>query len=265
MAKIAITSSAGHESFPLSERLRMYRETGFDSVMLWLGRNIAGMTPDEQFAVIRKAGTEVENCHGDYRGINSLWVPGDAGEVFVDGCIGDIEACARNGVSRYVFHLSSGLPAPSFSAVGEERLGRLVLAAERCGVSIAFENLRSGELLKKTMTLFSSSSYAGFCYDSGHQHCFTPDTDWLSLYGDRLLAVHLHDNNGDRDAHLLPGDGNICFSSVCEKLKRFSYRYAIGIETESFLPYAEKGVSFANFLGRAYKAGEKLRREICDE
>jgi len=263
MGKIAITTSAGWESFPLPERLCAYREAGFDSVMLWLGREIAGMSPEEQFALVRKAGAEVENCHGDYRGINSLWFPCDEGDRFTDMCLGDIEACARHGVSTYVFHLSSGLPPPTFSAIGQNRLETLVLAAEKCGVRIAFENLRHRDLLEVVMPLFSSP-YVGFCYDSGHQHCFTPDVDWLSLYGDRLLAVHLHDNDGKKDAHLLPGDGSICFSTLCARLKTLNFRQAVGIETDAFLPYAAEGLDFGAFLRRAYRAGEQIRQAIYE-
>lgn len=264
MGKIAITTSAGCESFSLSQRLYAYREAGFDSVMLWLGRRLAGMSPVEQFAVLRSAGMNVENCHGDCGGINSIWLPGDEGDRFITMCMDDIETCARNDVSIYIFHLSSGLPAPSFSDVGQARLDKMIRFAENCGVQIAFENLRSSALLQKVMSLFSSPS-VGFCFDSGHQHCFTPDTDWLSLYSDRLLAVHLHDNCGDRDAHLLPGDGSICFPSLCKKLKSCSFSRAIGIETETFLTYAEKGVSFPVFLRRAYEAGEKFQRGIHEK
>lgn len=261
MGKVAITTGAGWESFPLEKRLCAYREAGFDSVMLWLGREIAGMSPEDQLAVARHADVEVENCHGDYRGINTLWFPGEAGDHFTDMCLGDIQTCARYGVATYVFHLSSGLPPPEFSTLGQNRLEKLVLAAENCGVQIAFENLRHPDLLLQVMSLFSSSS-VGFCYDSGHQHCFTPDVDWLSLYGDRLLAVHLHDNDGKKDAHLLPGDGSICFSSLCEKIKNLQFHHAVGIETDAFPPYAAIGVDFDTFLRRAYQAGDRIRRAV---
>lgn len=36
----------------------------------------------------------------------------------------------------------------------------------------------------------------GFCFDSRHCNVFTPDVDFLSLYGDKLMALHLHENNG---------------------------------------------------------------------
>ena len=44
----------------------------------------------------------------------------------------------------------------------------------------------------------------GFCYDSGHENAFTPTEDYLSQYGDILVAMHLHDNNGQSDGHLPP-------------------------------------------------------------
>ncbi|MHC1746973.1 MAG: TIM barrel protein [Cellulosilyticaceae bacterium] len=48
-----------------------------------------------------------------------------------------------------------------------------------------------------------------FCYDSGHEYYNHPETDCLSRYGDKLFAVHLDDNFGDDDTHLLPFDGAV--------------------------------------------------------
>lgn len=55
----------------------------------------------------------------------------------------------------------------------------------------------------------------GVCLDLGHWHAFAGGagkrnlTLWLKCLKGRLRHVHLHDNRGDRDAHLGPGAGSI--------------------------------------------------------
>lgn len=57
---------------------------------------------------------------------------------------------------------------------------------------------------------------AGFCFDVGHMNVFskTPMDDWLEKLGPYLGQFHLHDNNGDMDLHLPPGEGNIDFEKI---------------------------------------------------
>ena len=47
--------------------------------------------------------------------------------------------------------------------------------------------------------------------------------DVISILGQRIITVHLHDNNGDRDAHILPGLGNINWPETIAALRRAGY------------------------------------------
>lgn len=68
------------------------------------------------------------------------------------------------------------------------------------------ENLRSEEV--------------GFCLDTGHTQAFgsTPLSRWIAVLGDFIGEIHLHDNDGKRDAHLPPGQGKIDFSALKRRL-----------------------------------------------
>ncbi len=74
------------------------------------------------------------------------------------------------------------------------------------------------------------SPRAGFCYDSGHHNCRTPNEDLLSRYGSRLMSLHLHDNNGIDDQHRLPFDGTIDWSDTMSKIAQASYTGAVALE-----------------------------------
>lgn len=107
------------------------------------------------------------------------------------------------------------------------------------------------------------SDHLGFCYDSGHENCFHQDADCLSLYGNRLFAVHLDDNFGDADTHLLPYDGTVNWNSIKEKLKKCESIDYLTLEVD-FNPKHEKsqiykGLSAEEFLALAYEKTLKLR------
>ena len=62
----------------------------------------------------------------------------------------------------------------------------------------------------------------GFCLDIGHQAVFgcTPLKRWLEDLGSYLEQLHLHDNNGDKDAHLALGQGSIDFDFLLTNLQQ---------------------------------------------
>lgn len=41
--------------------------------------------------------------------------------------------------------------------------------------------------------------------------------------GERLKHLHIHDNFGEKDEHIAPGEGNIDFGEFCEALKKVHY------------------------------------------
>ena len=79
--------------------------------------------------------------------------------------------------------------------LGLKRLEKIIYKAEDKEVQIAFENLENINNLDMALNTFQSN-YVGFCYDSCHHHNYAPDIDLLNKYGDRLMALHLHDNGG---------------------------------------------------------------------
>ncbi len=64
------------------------------------------------------------------------------------------------------------------------------------------------------------SPFLGFCLDVGHQHAFSRTSlrEWLDVLSGRLLEIHLHDNDGTRDAHLPVGMCTINFTFLFETL-----------------------------------------------
>jgi sugar phosphate isomerase/epimerase len=60
------------------------------------------------------------------------------------------------------------------------------------------------------------------CFDVGHWNMFTTGTleEWFAELGPYIAESHIHDNSGQNDDHLPPGEGQIDFTALFTLLKR---------------------------------------------
>lgn len=97
--------------------------------------------------------------------------------------------------------------------------------------------------------------YMGLCLDTGHGYVTWREKlpEIIRQYGSRIYAVHLHDNNGAADFHLLPGEGEINWKEVMEALSASAYQLPLLLEVNCYEDDTE------GFLKRAYTSGETLQ------
>ena len=76
----------------------------------------------------------------------------------------------------------------------------------------------------------------GFCLDVGHWHCFGGGVrradlcHWLQAMNGFLRHVHLHDNEGDSDAHLGVGEGQIPWEELFSGLEYLELTPGVTLE-----------------------------------
>ena len=63
----------------------------------------------------------------------------------------------------------------------------------------------------------------GVVIDTGHRNMIGDPAATLRIVGNHLITLHLHDNNGSKDEHLLPGRGNIAWGEVSRALRDANY------------------------------------------
>lgn len=256
MNRYSIFSWFSYE-LPIEERLALIKEAGFDAVMLWWGDNDRMVQPK----LTKEALLEVENAHAPCNNANSIWEDNAAGEEYVKTLFQSIEECCELSVPVLVVHITSFREEPEISDLGLGRLIKLVDFAEKKKVCIALENTCFLQPLKYVFDNIHSE-YLGFCYDSGHESFSKPYVDWLSMYGDRLTAMHLHDNFGGNDAHLLPFDGGIKWTRVLTNLKNsrplefLSFELDFNKKTPNSSIY--DNLSAKEYLELAYRRVSKL-------
>lgn len=235
MRKLGIFMWFGYR-IPIPDRVRLIHEAGFETVLHWWDDSFMeteGFSKEEQVGLIRKEGLLIENAHLNPNQVNDLWLDTLNGQSSFDRYLSDIDGLAEYEIPVAVFHPISGSEPPPVSAVGMERIHALVERAEKRGVRIAMENMRTNHALIKILDTIGSPML-GFCYDSGHDYVWSHTPyELLDRYKDRLFAVHLHDNLGQNDDHLAPGEGKINWDIVREGIEHSAYKGSYTLESDS--------------------------------
>ena len=256
---IGISAHNGYP-VPLEFRYPLFKKAGFDSMILgWDNSEMA--TRVDRVWLAKAFDLKIEHAHGSFRDINTLWLPGREGTRTCNRLLHEIDDCGEFGIKTIVLHLTSGNTPPPVSTEGMQRIEYLVRFAESVGVKLAFENVRVPEHLRAVLDHFDSPN-AGLCYDAGHAHLWTPDTDWLSLYKDRIFAIHLHDNNGTADSHHLPFDGTINWEKEAAAIAASSYAGSITVEADFHADARYEAEGLESFLRRASDRAQKLEAMI---
>ena len=247
---IGITSANGYPFLPFKERFALYQSAGFNSVMIWWGYG-EKETRKDRVDLAKEYNLKIENVHAEMENTNSIWESGAHGDRKIQEHIEAVKDCARYDIRRMVIHLTSEFSPPDISEIGLKRIELLIDCAIKHDVILAIENVRVDKHLKYVLDNYKDKHVA-FCYDAGHANIWCKDTDWLSLYADRLAAVHLHDNHGKEDDHIIPPTGTIDWTCVMQKINNSPYDGCLALETE----YKYTNIKeLENFLRESYQSG----------
>jgi sugar phosphate isomerase/epimerase len=106
-----------------------------------------------------------------------------------------------------------------------------VFAGQR-GVEVLIENtpndLSSAERLNAFLT--ETHLNLGYCFDTGHAHMTGRMREEFELMKPRVRSTHIHDNNGEEDQHLFPGQGTIDWSRAMQMLASAADQYPLLLE-----------------------------------
>ncbi len=237
---------------PMDERMRAIRAAGFDDVMLhW--ETEGDNSPEERFDMALRAGLHVVTAHFQTETTPAAWTEGEAGDAYERTLIAALRACAERGIKHLVVHTTKKFITPPYNMTGVRRFRRAAEAAEQYQVNIALENTR---FLNYNQYLYEHipSERLRFCFDCGHANCFTPAQDPLALFGDKLVTMHLHDNHGaaSGDEHMMPGEGNIDFAALMQRLSQY-HPAAYNLESFYSPRDREEGLSMQEYLDRSYQ------------
>lgn len=227
MTKIGFSLQPKYD-LPLEEVARLLCEAGFSAISpVWS----PSLDLESLAGCAARLGMKIQSLHTPHGANCKLWQPADpVCRETLSAILECIDDCQRFGVPIAVVHGWQGLiytfeGGPlDFTAFDE-----MVAHAEKRGVTIAFENLEGEEYLEALQKRYRDRESVGYCWDSGHDHCYPHKTDFLAAYGQKLIMTHLNDNLGMRakegyptpidDLHFLPYDGTVDWNRAINRLK----------------------------------------------
>jgi len=200
---------------------------------------------------IKEYGIEVNDVHGS-EGCEKFWYSADesARLAGVDLVKNRLDLAAHLGGDAVVMHVYPEPNDPGDNEIFWTQLQRTLDTLEEHarmrGVRIAVENLvdfpgvRSGsvtfaeardnwETIGKIFSRYSPD-FVGLCFDSGHSNLGRDRLDGLNPFLDRLLVLHLNDNDGSSDQHHLPFSDTINWSRVVRSIDKSSYDKPLNLE-----------------------------------
>ncbi|MDD3107005.1 MAG: sugar phosphate isomerase/epimerase [Bacilli bacterium] len=208
----------GYESSDQT-KINLIKNNHFDGVFLFWREQL-----DEVVGQIRLASLTIETMHLPFENCNDLWLDAMTSNYW-DLIIRGVKDAHRLGIPTVIFHVSSTANPPKMNEIGLQRFAQLLKMCEEYHINLALENLRRLDYIDFLFEKYPST-YLKFCFDSGHANAFTNNIaafPWHK-YQDKLYCLHLHDNNGLRDQHLPPFDGNINWKMLMHDLKKCSYQ-----------------------------------------
>lgn len=248
--------------------LRRIADAGFSHVHWCHQWNTDFLYADSEIDEIGKwfkqYGLQLNDLHAS-EGQEKFWVSPQeyARQAGVELVKNRINMAARLGSDVVIMHVRA---EPEQTGANELFWGQLQKSldeiepyAKKRGVRIAAENLGFNfNTLEKLLTKYGPD-YVGLCYDSGHANFGADKMERLESVKERLIAVHLHDNDGSSDQHKLPFDGTVDWPGLTRILAASSYAKCVNLEVMIHNTGIEEE---SVFLKKAYECGTRLAEMI---
>ena len=159
-----------------------------------------------------------------------------------------IDMAALMGIERAVTHpialYSKEVSYGDWVRANMAFLTPVVEYARERGVRILIENMPSekeapdnhlyGSCALNVSSLADKLS-CGVCWDTGHANISGyKQSEQLKTIGERLEALHIHDNDGVKDSHKLPFDGCVDWDDVAEGLRCCENPIVVSVEVTAW-------------------------------
>lgn len=186
--------------------------------------------------------------------------------IFLAETLRCVHACGELGIPNLVVH-SGYLPGIGISetfARNAEFYAPLLTAAAECGVNVLVENFNKMcvpgmywiDNASDLLGLINYIDHPNFhaVWDAGHGNLQDmPQHEELAILGSHVRALHIQDNMGDHDTHLMPMRGTLNLDSLMTGLQDIGYSGYFTFEANSSFAGSEK-------TRRPFDGEEKLRK-----
>ena len=253
---LAMVVSNANKGVTPFETIDAIEKAGFKNVFIqWYNRN---WTPsqEEQLEYIKSKNLNIIFAHLGYDHLNDPWLANDYyRKLLVESYKHDLDCCFNNGINLVIMHTHGKMPDPVINEKGLKCFQEIVDYAEKLNIKVAFENTKLKGYLEFLIDNIKNPNI-GICFDSGHYHVHFKDEFNFEKFKNKILAVHLHDNDQSDDQHLIPFDGTLNWNDVILNLKKCNYNGPITLELCYRKKYLEMPI--VDFYKKGYEIGEKI-------
>lgn len=241
------------------KRAKMIKDAGFDSVITNADKAFKKQngTIRKQVKLFKKVGLKLSSLHMHYNDneLKEFFCEGKIGDRLEKNLIKDLKIAKKYGFKCVVVHLQE-----VYSDIGLKRIERILKVCEDLNVPLAIENIDYQNLFIKIFEKIDNK-YLKFCYDSGHNNCFDSYFKYLQKYGDKLICLHLHDNDGLEDLHTLNKFGTIDWDDVAKQLANCN---EVSLDYELLMHTKKANISAQETLSECYKQACELEERIIN-
>lgn len=265
MKELAVVISNDNENVSPYETIDAIASSGFKNVFVqWYENDYKSfdVSQEEQVRYARSKGLKVIFAHLGYRNMNDIWLDGEVGEAWVKRYLKNLDELKDLGIDMVIMHACVGFDAPKTNRIGLERFRRICNRARELNIKVAFENTKMPGYLEYLLDHIDYDN-VGVCYDCGHDHCHFKDHFDFEHFRDKIFAIHIHDNHGEKDEHLLPGDGSVNYDYVLDGLSIANYHSYLTFELCYRNEYLNENIE--DFYKKGYNLGMRLKKKYEEE
>ena len=250
--KIGLESSAYFDLYDYEEGFKKLKSHGFDCIdyaeLCKRHSDLYKFSEDKYRGVLTDIGEAADKYGVEITQLHGLWATDDKTraqrEESISYFIKEIEGASYLGCKNVVIHpflpfgWGAEIDKDKIWDVNIDLFTRLMPYAEKYGVTVCAENQPFTAIamsaVKEVKKLIREINHPNFkaCLDTGHANVFHDDLAAdVRLLGDDLVTLHVHDNKGNWDQHLIPYMGNIKWEEFLAALKEIEYKGAFTLET----------------------------------
>ena len=263
MPRLSTIAAFGFADFHPPAQLRFYRRFGCRSCQFY--RNEAD-PPDPASArkIAEDCGLPIDSVHGVFGPTRDPSSPDEAmRRSTIETYRAEGELALQLGGSMIIVHPAAVMPKPITSAKDPEgpraaalrrSLQQLADLADAQGVTYLVENVphdyHFGWDPARLAEMIRQLNHQGvrMCFDVGHAHMTGDAAAALEACRDVVSYLHINDNDGRSDSHLVPGRGTIDWDRLTEPIAR------LPADTPAMLELFESEANLAQLIESGFKS-----------
>ncbi len=172
-------------------------------------------------------------------------------ETAVAVTVRGIEVCEMLHIPNAVIHSgwAPGLGKQEYFEKNMPFFSRLFPYMDRCNVNVCIENSTKANMGEMYFfftgeDMLEFIQYVGHpklkaCWDTGHANIEGHQYSDIMALGEYLTAVHIHDNCGKKDEHILPFTGSLSLDEVMHGLIDSGYQGVFTFEVDSAVTFSD--------------------------